>query len=249
MIILYDNKAAATATTISSLTENPYYTFSEGLKDSRLSRVGRTLDDAAQWVKFDLGSAASVTHCIINGHNLTSGATVTLEGNATDVWTSPTVSESLTVADVIYKTFTGASLRYWRITIDDASNPDTYIQIASVFLGTALTLPGFDPAGSIFGKSSSTATRSISRQLYGQRRTQYKIAEIDIPTITYAQKLLIDACIQAVDVTEPFYFIIWENDVDIEPPVYMAFDEYPEILKTDDEGLIYTTKFKVSEVG
>jgi len=246
--IFYNNEAIKTTTTISALTENPYYLLDTGLKDSRLSRVGRTIDDAAQWIKFDLGSAASVTNIIINNHNLTAGATVVLEGNATDVWTSPTVSETLTVADVIYKAFTGASLQYWRITLDDASNPDAYLEVGSVFLGTALTLPGFNPDGSLFTTSSSSKSLSLTRQMYAQRRQAFKIAEISFPAFSTSDCTAIKTWLDTVDVVDPFYVLIWENEPTKQPPVYMALDEYPAITKRDADGESYSMKIKLGEV-
>jgi len=246
MKILYDN--LITDATISSFSENPYYLFDTALKDSRLSRVGRTLDDSTQWLKFDLLTAQTVTDVLINAHNFTTGATIVLEGNSTDAWTTPAVSETLTSETVIYKNFTGGAYRYWRITINDASNPDTYLEVGSVFLGTALTMPGFSPDGSLFDKTDDTYATSLSRQLYGQTVCTYKTAEIDFPCFTYAQKLLIDAFLDAVSVTDPFYLLLWEDDLDIEPPVYMHLDERPEIVKISDYGLNYSMTMKVSEV-
>jgi hypothetical protein len=247
MKVMYDNLTLDA--TIDSLTENPYYLFEDAFNDTRLSRVARTLDDAAQWVKFTFTGAVTATDIIIDNHNITTGATVTLEANATDVWTSPSLSVSITpVAGVIYKTFASSNYQYWRLTINDASNADTYIQIGNVFLGLGVTLAGFSPGVYLPKKSNSESNLSISRQLTGMNRIKYKYCELDFVSITYTEKEVIETFIEFVDVTMPFYALLWEDNAATDPPVYCAFEDYPVVTKDAGYGDLYSTKFKISEV-
>jgi hypothetical protein len=102
----------------------------------------RTTADSAENIVIDLGSAQTPTLFILGDHNLTAAATVTLEGNASDSWGSPSFSYEFTsIADPLYYYIpTTETYRYWRITFVDSANPDTYIEAANLFLGTYLQL-------------------------------------------------------------------------------------------------------------
>ncbi len=89
-------------------------------------------------IVIDLGSAQTINTCILADHNLTSSATVTLSGNATDSWGSPSYSLAIlssanTDPSVNY---ISESYRYWRLLFDDTSNPDGFISIGKLYLGT-----------------------------------------------------------------------------------------------------------------
>ncbi|MCP3682363.1 MAG: hypothetical protein GY861_06695, partial [bacterium] len=153
--------------TITASSENPDYLFSTALIDNRLSRVGQTLNDGSQWVKFVYSGAVDVDTVAVLGNNFTSSATVKIQANATDVWTSPTVDQSLTYTkdnrrstelgrDVgvwSYQFSTTQSYRYWRLTVDDGSNLDTYIEIGFVFMDENTTFPAM-AVNQIFKRNS-----------------------------------------------------------------------------------------------
>jgi hypothetical protein len=99
----------------------------------------------SEFLRWDLGTASLVQAFVLigkrnEGIQITSTATITLQGNETDVWTSPSYSQVLTWnedaiiafdADGLHPT----GLRYWRLMIDDSSNPDGYIEISNIYLG------------------------------------------------------------------------------------------------------------------
>lgn len=67
-------------------------------------------------------------------------ATLKLQGNETDVWTAPTYEQSLTYDDSCIALFSSTglhteALRFWRLLIEDLSNPLGYVEIGSIFLG------------------------------------------------------------------------------------------------------------------
>jgi len=74
---------------------------------------------------------------VIDSHNLTSSATVKIQANASDSWTSPTVDITATVADVIsYVWASVQSYDYVRILIEDPTNTAP-IRLGIVFLAEA----------------------------------------------------------------------------------------------------------------
>ena len=247
MIILYDN--LVTSATITSYSENPDYDFDTALNDTRLSRVGRTVDDATQWIKLAFAAAVDVDYMMVLAHNVSSGATIKVQANATDAWTSPSIDTTMTYnADYIYHAFsTTESYKYWRFYVDDGSNTDGYIQDALIFLGESLDMPGFNPDAIIIKNSNSVASKSIGGQLYADVRLKYKAASLTFPGVTEAERTLINAFWDTVDTAIPFVLMIWEDDLDVEPPIYCALTKELEWSKQPQRGVLWTLKLEFEE--
>lgn len=141
--ILYSPASDLSSATITSSSDGTSNT-DDNAVDNRIGKFWRTDTDTTEWIKWDLVVSRAVDCVAIFNHNLTSSATVTFEGNATDSWGTPTVDESLTIAtdsdgNVINRIghfFTSDTLRYWRVTIDDPTNPDGYIQVGRIMFGS-----------------------------------------------------------------------------------------------------------------
>jgi len=90
-----------------------------------------------EWLKVDLGSALAVSTGVVINHNLGATGTITLQGNASDAWTSPTVAEALAGdADIRADYFTEQSLRWWRLLIDDVqTNTAGYSEVGVWYAG------------------------------------------------------------------------------------------------------------------
>lgn len=91
-----------------------------------------------EWVKTNLGSALSVQAGIVVSHNLGAAGTVTLQGNAIDAWSSPTVNQVLSGDDQIRIAFLGSvqTLQWWRLLIDDvSSNVAGYTEVGIWYVG------------------------------------------------------------------------------------------------------------------
>jgi hypothetical protein len=229
MKILYNNLVPASS--IDSLTEDPSAPFSTAFNDSRLSRTGKTLDDVTQWIRFDLGSAIATTDIAVMGSNFQSSASVVLKGNATDSWGSPTFSETLTLYDDIwYASYASSSLRYWRLEVDDSTNPDTVLKIGQVFLGAGLTMPAQELTPELPKNTTSVSAISESGQVYGTPRLDYKTAGFNFTGVIESEKTSIDAFFDSVRNIEPFVMIPWEDTttttgVVVEAPMYCVLSD------------------------
>lgn len=93
-----------------------------------------------EWIKVDLGSAKAVTAIVILDHNFTAAATVTLQANATDAWGAPSYSQAITYNADIMVMFLSQTYQWWRLTIADTANPDGYVAIGEMYLGTYTAL-------------------------------------------------------------------------------------------------------------
>lgn len=91
------------------------------------------------WIKWDMGSAMAATVAIVNSQAVAGVNTYTLQSNATDAWTAPSVTQAITdggVDELIYIAyFASNSYRWRRLLINDVTNPDGYSQIPHVFIG------------------------------------------------------------------------------------------------------------------
>lgn len=102
-----------------------------------LVRPYRTVEGqiASQHLNIHLQTPLDADTVAIVGHNFTSNAVVTLKGGTSPAPSGP-VSESITVTDrVAWKAFTNGKYQYWRLEVDDPSNPDGFLQISYLMLG------------------------------------------------------------------------------------------------------------------
>lgn len=130
----FDTWDGATITSSSEETNLP----DDNVVDAFVSKVWRATGDSSEWIKFDLGSAVNIKMVGLFNHNLSSGATVKLQANATDVWTSPSYDVTLTWNAYKIVKFLDETYRWWRITFADGSNPDNYIEVGRIVGGDYL---------------------------------------------------------------------------------------------------------------
>ena len=133
---------------------------------------------AAATFSMVIDNAASVDFNVLTilDHNFTSSATITLEGNATDSWGSPSFSEAVTWASKKLGHYTSSleSYRYARVTVSDTSNSDGYIEIGTLFLGEYMELSrNFSPGLDISIELSKTAAKNrynITKKRFHNKR-------------------------------------------------------------------------------
>jgi hypothetical protein len=128
-----------------NLADSAAVTASSSAADHPVSNIGirwpgrtwRSTGVAAEWVKFNLGSAQNIKALIIFNHNFQLGATVKIQANSSDDWAAPPIDVTLTVTaeKITYYWAASQAYQWWRISIADAGNPDGYVEIGRVFLG------------------------------------------------------------------------------------------------------------------
>jgi hypothetical protein len=108
----------------------------ENLQHPFRTMVWRTTGCNSENVVIDLGQAQAVKAFALINHNLTQNAFIKIQGNSSDSWESPAVDESLNWhEDIIIKFFSGGSYQYWRLVVQDANNPDEYLEFGRLYLG------------------------------------------------------------------------------------------------------------------
>ena len=270
MKILYDNEALNATITGSYSTGG-----NTALIEPVLSSAAFFTTLTGQYILFDhSGLDAVVEYACLYGSNLTDNATVYLQGNPTNVWTSPAFSMTLSASneftnyttddgdyflvdengdyivdennDFVYGEFKN-EYAYWRLYFSDALNPDAVLIIPWFFYGTKLDMPGWNPGATITRKSNAITQKSSTGQLYGSKRIKPKSAKFSFAQIEQTDKELIDEMFDYCDITTPFIILIWENDLDVEAPLFASLVELPEWNKTTDYGLLWSTEMNIEE--
>lgn len=249
--------------TITALSEDPNLSFSDGLIDRTLSRVGRTASDITQWIKFSYSAAVDCDTVMVFGNNFTSGATVKIQANASDSWGSPSVDQALTyikderkslllgrdVGTWYYQFSSTQSYQYWRLYVDDSSNPDGYIEVGFMFMDENTDFPGMSVNQVFMRETTSDAEFSKSMQVYGVKRTQYHGASFNFPYVTEAQKSTLDIFFNKTDIVNPYCMLVWESDLDVQRPLYVVNKNLPEWKRVETfSGLMWTFNLEIQEV-
>lgn len=225
MRILWDNRADDYTLEASSAAANFPVTY---LQNIHLAKRWRATGDSDEYIIIDAGDGNTLnpTAAAIAGHNLTSGTTVKIQGNATDSWGSPTVDETITWrSGTMVHFFTGSALRFWRFHFADASNPDEYIEIGRLFLGTYLQMPGVEPAFDLPRRSTATVAASITGQVYVDRGISYLNPAFMFPVITDDERGDIDEMWAGVENATPIILVVWSESLDTQPPIYCVLDQ------------------------
>jgi len=249
--------------TISVSSENPLYDFDTALNDSRLSRYGKTVDVNDEWIKFTYAAAIDVDVVGIFENNFMPGATVKIQANATDVWISPSIDQALTYTkddkasidlgrDVgiwSYQFSSTESYKYWRLSVDDPTNPDGYIKIGFIFTDESLDMPGMSVNQTFPIVSNSTVMFSTSGQAYGLKKLQINTASFNFPVITTAQKKEMEVFYYNTDLINPYMILVWENSLDVQRPLYAVTTKLPEFYRVEvSGGVAWTCSKEIREV-
>lgn len=149
MRLMNQNYASQTATTITASSSKARFPVSN-LKHPFRSKKWRSTSDTDQYVVFDLATTEAIDSIVIlwpieDGIRLSGSAVVKIQANATNIWTSPAVDQTLTINNtyVIASHFfsTDQSYRYWRVSISDPGNAYGCVELGVVWLGKGLDIP------------------------------------------------------------------------------------------------------------
>lgn len=250
MRIHYPNEVDDTANALTSSSAETDFPLSN-IRDPRLSKKWRATGDTSEWVLIDAGSGNTInpTSAAILAHNISSGATVIkIQGNATDSWGSPTIDESFTYsAGTMIHYFTGSALRYWRFAIEDASNPDGYIEIGRLILGVFIQVT--QPIQTAFPfQDLDTSSRqfAVTGEQYGNEGITYELYRWQFSRWDNAKKKEMQALFRDVKTIVPLLFVPNEDELARIDAVYGVFNT--EIDYNHIVNFQWNASFSVREV-
>lgn len=106
-----------------------------------------------EWVQWDFGISTNPDAFVLIGPRnqpikISTGATIKLQANETDVWTSPSFDQTITYNENVMSLFKTnltddglhtEALRFWRVQIIDNDNPLGFVEVGNLFLGDFFT--------------------------------------------------------------------------------------------------------------
>jgi len=211
---------------------------------TKLKFTGKTDEN----IIIDMGSALGVSAVGLIGHNFSAAATITLEANTSDAWLTPAFTRTLTWAAFIAETFTLQTYRYWRLRIQDATNPAN-LEIGIVYLGLNISVASVSPDADIPMESYDITNVSRSGQVYGYNMYQGYAPAFNLAHITEAQRAELLTVWASQAVSEPFILLVWESSLDVFAPLYVVFTMSSfRFTRLAQHGLGYSSAFSCREV-
>lgn len=91
---------------------------------------------STEYIQFNFNTALDSKLGILFDNNFFS-PTLSLHGNATDVWSSPSTTQTLTGDSSIYIKYFASTetFQYWRFVINDVTNPDGFTEVGIPYIG------------------------------------------------------------------------------------------------------------------
>lgn len=184
------------------------------------------------WVKFDFGTVTrNVRALIAFDGNFISTTTITVEANATDVWSSPAFSVTLAL-DTAIEDFVKAiafipveTFRFWRFVIDDPGNPDGFTEMGVPYVGEYQEPSNGFAAAFVQDRNELTAVAFAEEGANFQhvRNTafRYPLNWLGIPD---AEKAKFEEMARTVKIGRPFFTAL-EPLVDIQNTKYVMLEK------------------------
>jgi len=218
--ILYDNVFNNTVTATDTEATGDYA--AAYIQDLRPYTTWKAASSGTKYLTIDAGAAVAVDSLAILSHNLgTVSATVRLESSTTGAWAGEEVEQiagfSPSTDLVIMKTFTQATIRYWRVKIVTGA---LAAEIGICMIGERMDFPVYPDSPFTPKSEGINATAEISKggHLLGVA-SRFSPITISV-SFTYPEMLFIDGDLK----------IFWENHGRLVKPFFWApnFDEWPE---------------------
>lgn len=167
-----------------------------------------------EWVVFDFGSATNVDSVAvlfdpIEGATVDLSGALTIQANATNAWTSPSVSQALTIDsdDIVATHFFSSdqSYRYWRLKIVDVNNPNLYVEIPKLILANATVLTQNPEIGFTYSRiDKSKIDKTDYGHVYADELPKLRKMVFDYKNFLYSDLETLINIFNTVGTTRPF---------------------------------------------
>jgi len=209
------------------------------LKGINLFNAGRMIDldrdnryrsaalESPNTITIDKLSAQEEKALVIFDHNLTSGATIALKENTANAWSTPAFSEGVTwnLEKMLHYLSAAQTYRYDQIQITDPSNPDGYIEISELFLGSYLELSkNFDNGYSRqinFLMDKNTTPYGVGKKRFYNQQSVFTFDFNDMPAADVTSMITLINAVSNRDtgLFNPFWF---NPDSDVPNEFYLV---------------------------
>lgn len=195
MRLMDTNFCTESATTVTASNIDSNFPVSNLKNPFRSKRVRTSVGTTTLTVVFDFQTTEAVDSVVLmwpkeDGIRLTGSATITVQANATNVWTSPSVSQALTIDDdyslASHYFSTDKSYRYWRVVIADSGNPWDYVELGQVWIGKSLSIENAQNGFKFALADQSKITETDFGHRYADEYPQKATAEFTYAYLDYS---------------------------------------------------------------
>lgn len=175
-----------------------------------------------QTLTFDFGSAKQPKVLVVLDHNLTSAASVVLQGSSVSNFASIGASYTIPWRTSALLHFLGdplQTLRYWRLQLSDPANPDGYYRVSEVFLGDYTRLARSFELGDLRGKQrAGQRDRLLSGKYFGAANAVLNVFDLSWIRLTQTDRDLLVAVFDELQDLEnrqvlPVFFSPMDTDL------------------------------------
>jgi hypothetical protein len=235
--------------TLTALTEETNFPASNTRHRWHKKTWRSTAVDVAQWLKVDRGRSLPGMRAFINrNNNFSSGATIKIQGNASDVWTSPAYNQTLgynthTIAHILRD---NQELQWWKHEITDTGNPDGYLEAGRIFLGPIWEPErNFAPGGGQKSRNDgSILSSSEGGQISSIELDKFSPYEYIFESVMIEDKANFDALFEAMGHAKGWFFI-----PDLRDPGDAIYVRFAAPLSfTPESGNLFTVQISLEEL-
>jgi hypothetical protein len=199
--------------------------------------AGTAVHQSRHWIKVDLGSALAVTASVAINHNLSGSGTITLQGNATDAWTSPSFSQALSTTMNETATspagrlafFSNPGVRYFRFLINDVGNTAGFAEVGILYLGP-YSQPAYNYSNSFRRprRDLSAINKAVRGAHYQDQRPMQRLYGVQWSDFPDVDRAALEAALDLVPKGKNFFFA-FDAVNDTANTVYLYFEEDVEV--------------------
>jgi len=208
------NLATQETTIATPSSENALYSISN-LRDHRTTKKFRS-QTASVNIVFDFITTENINSFAIKGDKFTGfgfNGSITLELNATDEWSSPAFTTTITPNtqhNIGYKSFSDQAYRFARLVITGTS----YVELSNIFIGehTQLSQNNIDFGWSYLNKDQSSITTTKDGQQFSTTRPHRKEIKANFKLLNKSEFNVISDLSDFHGKTEPVWFIVDESE-------------------------------------
>jgi hypothetical protein len=210
-------------------------------------------------VVFDFQTTEEVNSAVVlwpkeDGIRLSTSAVIKVEANATNTWASPAVSQTLTIDDTFMTAShffsTDQSYRYWRVTIQDPTNANLFVELGVVWLGTSVD---FNEAENGF-KFSLKDESNIAKTEYGHKYVdEYPLTallEFNYSYVQYANVAVLDQAFRSNGARLPVIAVLDETATVFDKDHFLVYGQFnPSFTLNHVSYDLFSGACKIEELG
>jgi hypothetical protein len=229
-------------------------------KTGSLSYTGSSIAiHTKESVVFDFLTTEPVNSVVLlwpkeDGIRLSGNAIVKVEANATNTWTSPAVSETLTVDDTFMAAthfFTTAqNYRYWRVTVQDPDNGYLFVELGLVWIGNSVDFNEAENGFKFTMKDQSNVAKTDFGHKYVDQYPSVANLDFNYSFVLYDNVAVLDQAFRSNGVFKPVIAILDENEAVFDKDHFLVYGTFnPSFDLNHVSYNLFSGSCKIEELG